>query len=400
MTPSIALLLSVATILLLLRLKVHPGPAIFIGGLVLSLLVLPPADTPRQILATVTDLQTWRLVGIFLCAFILSKLMEQRGMLTRLAHTLESIGPKMAMHVVPSVIGMVPMPGGALVSATAMKGLAERLRLSPAQSTYINFWFRHLWELAVPVYPSVIAASIVLAVPLSTVVITMLPVIPLMTAFGGIVSYRILRNAPRATSRNLTWRQLGKELLRASWPVLLLVAMVLAGVEAVVAFLIVSVAVAVQQRVSRTEAKEAVRYALGGKILFLLFAVMLYKDLVGASGAAYSLFSDMQSAGIPPAAILIALPLLIGFAAGLSMAFVGIAFPLMLPFIITADGLDAYALFLAYVAGGLGYMISPLHLCLILSAEFFRARLGDVYRLMMPPLIAVIGVALLAYLLL
>lgn len=400
MTPSIALLLSVATILLLLRLKVHPGPAIFIGGLVLSLLVLPPADTPRQILATVTDLQTWRLVGIFLCAFILSKLMEQRGMLTRLAHTLESIGPKMAMHVVPSVIGMVPMPGGALVSATAMKGLAERLRLSPAQSTYINFWFRHLWELAVPVYPSVIAASIVLAVPLSTVVITMLPVIPLMTAFGGIVSYRILRNAPRATSRNLTWRQLGKELLRASWPVLLLVAMVLAGVEAVVAFLIVSVAVAVQQRVSRTEAKEAVRYALGGKILFLLFAVMLYKDLVGASGAAYSLFSDMQSAGIPPAAILIALPLLIGFAAGLSMAFVGIAFPLMLPFIITADGLDAYALFLAYVAGGLGYMISPLHLCLILSAEFFRARLGDVYRLMIPPLIAVIGVALLAYLLL
>lgn len=400
MTPSIALLLSVATILLLLRLKVHPGPAIFIGGLVLSLLVLPPADTPRQILATVTDLQTWRLVGIFLCAFILSKLMEQRGMLTRLAHTLESIGPKMAMHVVPSVIGMVPMPGGALVSATAMKGLAERLRLSPAQSTYINFWFRHLWELAVPVYPSVIAASIVLAVPLSTVVITMLPVIPLMTAFGGIVSYRILRNAPRATSRNLTRRQLGKELLRASWPVLLLVAMVLAGVEAVVAFLIVSVAVAVQQRVSRTEAKEALRYALGGKILFLLFAVMLYKDLVGASGAAYSLFSDMQSAVIPPAAILIALPLLIGFAAGLSMAFVGIAFPLMLPFIITADGMDAYALFLAYVAGGLGYMVSPLHLCLILSAEFFKARLGDVYRLMIPPLIAVIGVALLAYLLL
>jgi hypothetical protein len=399
-TPSIALLLSVATILLLLRLKVHPGPAIFIGGLVLSLLVLPPADTPRQILATVTDLQTWRLVGIFLCAFILSKLMEQRGMLTRLAHTLESIGPKMAMHVVPSVIGMVPMPGGALVSATAMKGLAERLRLSPAQSTYINFWFRHLWELAVPVYPSVIAASIVLAVPLSTVVITMLPVIPLMTAFGGIVSYRILRNAPRATSRNLTRRQLGKELLRASWPVLLLVAMVLAGVEAVVAFLIVSVAVAVQQRVSRTEAKEALRYALGGKILFLLFAVMLYKDLVGASGAAYSLFSDMQSAVIPPAAILIALPLLIGFAAGLSMAFVGIAFPLMLPFIITADGMDAYALFLAYVAGGLGYMVSPLHLCLILSAEFFKARLGDVYRLMIPPLIAVIGVALLAYLLL
>ena len=68
----------------------------------------------------------------------------------------------------------VPWPR-LLVSATAMKGLAERLKLTPGQSTYINFWFRHIWELAVPVYPSVIAASVVLAVPLSTIVVTMLP---------------------------------------------------------------------------------------------------------------------------------------------------------------------------------------------------------------------------------
>lgn len=399
MSPSIALLLSIAGILVLLRLKVHPGPAVFIGGLILALLVLPLADTPRSILGTVSDLQTWRLIGIIICAFALSKMMEQRQMLTRLAHTLESIGPRIAMHVVPSVIGMVPMPGGALVSATAMKGLAERLKLTPAQSTYINFWFRHLWELAVPVYPSVIAASVVLAVPLSTVVVTMLPVIPLMAALGGIISIRILRHAPTAASQPLTGRQLTAELLRASWPVLLLVAMVISGVEALIAFLVASILLAVQQRLSGKELRIAVRHALGGKVLFLLFAVMVYKDFVEASGAAHALFSDMQGLGVPPAAILIVLPLLIGFAAGLSMAFVGIAFPLLLPFIVTADGLNAQALFLAYVSGGLGYMVSPLHLCLILSAEFFKARLGDVYRLMVPPLIAVIAVALIVYLL-
>ncbi len=399
MSPSIALLLSIAGILVLLRLKVHPGPAVFIGGLILSFLVLPLVETPRLILGTAIDLQTWRLIGIIICAFALSKMMELRDMLTRLAHTLESIGPKMAMHVVPSVIGMVPMPGGALVSATAMKGLAERLRLTPAQSTYINFWFRHIWELAVPVYPSVIAASIVLAVPLSTVVVTMLPVIPLMAAFGGVVSLRILRNAPPAASKTLSGRQLTVELLRASWPVILLVIMVLAGVEAVVAFLIAPILLAVQQRLSLQELKKSLRYALGGKVLFLLFAVMVYKDFVDASGTAYSLFSDMQAAGVPPSAILIALPLIIGFAAGLSIAFVGIAFPLLLPFIVTADGLNVTALFLAYVSGGLGYMVSPLHLCLILSAEYFKARLSDVYRLMVPPLIAVIGAALLIYLL-
>jgi uncharacterized protein len=398
MSPSLALLLSIGVILLLLRLKVHPGPAVFIGGLVLSLIVLPAIETPRLMLKTATSIQTWRLIGIIICAYFLSKLMEQRGLLTKLAHTLESIGPKMAMHVVPSVIGMVPMPGGALVSATAMKGLAERLKLTPGQSTYINFWFRHTWELAVPVYPSVIAASVVLAVPLSTVVVTMLPVIPLMAFFGGIVSYRILRNTPPAPPRTLTGSQLAKELWHASWPVVVLVAIVVSGLEAAIAFLIVSVLLAVQQHVSRRELKVALRYAFGLKVLFLLFAVILYKDFVTASGAAYTMFADMQAASIPPAAILITLPLLIGFAAGLSMAFVGVAFPLLLPFIFDGTSLNVYALFLAYVAGGLGYMVSPLHLCLILSAEFFGARLSDVYRYMIPPLIGVLAVALFAFL--
>ncbi|MCK5212424.1 MAG: DUF401 family protein, partial [Dehalococcoidia bacterium] len=44
------------------------------------------------------------------------------------------------------------------------------------------------------------------------------------------------------------------------------------------------------------------------------------------------------------------------------------------------------------------YMVSPLHLCLILSAEFFDARLADVYRLMVPPLLVTIAVALGVYL--
>jgi hypothetical protein len=43
-------------------------------------------------------------------------------------------------------------------------------------------------------------------------------------------------------------------------------------------------------------------------------------------------------------------------------------------------------------------MLSPLHLCLILSAEFFKARLGDVYRLMIPPLIGTLAVSLIVFL--
>jgi len=398
-SPSIALLISIACILILLRLKVHPGAAVFAGSIALSLMVLPVLETPRLMLSTITSIQTIRLIGIIICALTLSKLMELRGMLVKLAHTLERVGPKMAMHVVPSVIGMVPMPGGALVSATALKDLVRRLDLSPAQSTYINFWFRHTWELAVPVYPAVIAASVVLSIPLSSVVAIMLPVIPLMAVFGGIVSYRILKEKTSEPGDSLSGRELADDLLRAAWPVVLLVAMVLAGLEAAFAFLIAGILVAVQQRASKSEVLQSLRYGLGLRVLFLLYSVMLYKAIVEQSGAAYGLFADMQSIGMPPSLILIFLPMLIGFATGLSMAFVGISFTLLLPFMMSGGEINGYALFLAYLGGGLGYMVSPLHLCLILSAEFFGARLSDVYKYMVPPMVGVVLVGLIAYIL-
>lgn len=398
MNPSVVLLLSIATILVLLRLKVHPGPAVFAGGLVLSLLVLPARETPLLMFNTVASLETIRLIGIIIAALTLSKLMELRGLLIRLAHALETIGPKLAIHVVPSVIGMVPMPGGALVSATAVKDLVRRLKLNPAQATYINFWFRHTWELSVPVYPGVIAASAVLAVPLSTVVLTMLPSIPLFIVLGGIVSYRMLRDVSCESQQSLPFMQLVRELVHAAWPVIILVAMVLAGVEAAIAFVIAGILLVLQQRASRSEVVAALKYGFGLKVLFLLYSVMLYKGIVEESGAAYALFSDMQSLGMPTWIILVVLPMLIGIATGLSVAFVGISFTLLLPFMMSGGELNYYALFLAYIGGGLGYMVSPLHLCLILSAEYFNARLSDIYRIMIPPLIGVVGVALLVYL--
>jgi len=126
---------------------------------------------------------------------------------------------------------------------------------------------------------------------------------------------------------------------------------------------------------------------------------MLYKGVIETSGTAQALFSDMQAIGMPQLVVLIALPLLAGFSTGLSMAFVGISFPLLTPLIASATGINTCALLLAYTSGIVGYLASPLHLCLILSAEFFRAKLSNVYKLLLPPLLAIEAVMLLIYLL-
>lgn len=399
MSASIALLLSIVLVLVLLRLRIPPGPAVFCGSIVLSLLVLKPAQTPGLMVAALTDVQTIRLLAIVVCALALSKYMELKGMLVRLANALETIGPRLAIHVAPVAIGLMPLPGGALVSATAVKDLVRRLRLSAEQATFINFWYRHICEFATPVYPGIIMAGVFLSVPLTFVLLHLAPIWLLMIAFGSIVSIRILRSAPPPAPGKGRGNGLLREIVHSAWPVLSVIGLVIAGLDAAPAFLATLVVLLVVQRASHGELAESLRAGFEPRILFLLYAVMLYKTVVEASGAAHAMFADMQAMGMPPLVILTGLPLLVGFSTGLSSAMVGITIPLLMPFLMRGGSIDGLSFLLAYGAGGLGYLLSPLHLCLVLSTEYFKARLAAVYRYLLPPAVAILAVLALVYVL-
>ncbi len=397
LNPSLALLASIAGILILLRLKLHPGLAIFVGSLIISLLVLPPHSVPGLMMRTLLNHQTLKLLAIVASALTLSRLMEVKGLLTSLAATMERIGPRLAMHLVPAVIGLVPMPAGALVSAAALRDLAKRMGLTPERVTFINYWFRHIWEYSLPVYPAIITTSVILSVQLSSMVITLLPMTALAIALGTISSYRMLKlNKSRETKERMS-KNIAYNLLRASWPILLVVALVLLGLDAVIAFPLALALLACQQRAKWPKLKKALKYGLDPKILFLLYAIMLYKATIEGSGAAYTLFSDMQNIGLPALTVLAALPFLMGFATGIGMGFVGISLPLLVPFLTLGSELNSYALLLAYTSGYVGVLLSPVHLCLILSAEYFKASLAKVYKYILPPLIAIEAVAVLIY---
>ena len=124
---------------------------------------------------------------------------------------------------------------------------------------------------------------------------------------------------------------------------------------------------------------------------------MLFKATIESAGAAYTLFSDMQYIGMPTPVILALLPFLMGFATGISMGFVGISLPLLVPFIALGSQVNSYALMLAYISGYVGVLLSPLHLCLLLSVEYFKASFAKVYKLILPPLLAIEAVVVFIY---
>jgi len=398
LSPSVALLASIATILVLIRLKVRPGLAIFAGSLAVSLLLLPVRSLPEHMFHTLIDRQTLTLLAVVASALALSRLMEVKGLLTSLAATMERLGPRLAMHLVPATIGLVPMPAGALVSATAVRDLADRMGLPPERVTFINYWFRHIWEASLPVYPAIITTSAILSVQLSSVTLTLLPMTALIIALGAVSSYRMLKPIKRyETGETTSKRSIVYNLLRTSWPILLIVVLVLAGLDTLIAFPLALALLACQQRAKWPELKMALKYGLDLQILFLLYAVMLFKATIESAGAAHALFLDMQYIGMPTPVLLASLPFLMGFATGISMGFVGISLPLLVPFIALGSQVNSYALMLAYMSGYVGVLLSPLHLCLILSVEYFKASFARVYKLILPPLLAIVAVVALIY---
>jgi integral membrane protein (TIGR00529 family) len=176
--------------------------------------------------------------------------------------------------------------------------------------------------------------------------------------------------------------------------------MVLAGLPAAAAFPITVVVLLIQQKIRLDELKQALKYGLDPKILLMLFAVMLYKATIESSGAADELFLDMHSIGLPPVIILSILPFLISFSTGNTMAFVGICFPLLFNYISIDSQVNMWALLLAFISGEVGYIVSPLHLCLILSTQYFETNLSKVYRYIIPLLLIIEMVAILLFFLL
>jgi len=395
LNPSIALLVSIAVILILLTIKIHPGLTIFMGSLVISLLVLPLRSIPLLWLRSLVDVQTVRLLVVIASALTLSGLMEEKGLLTKLAATMESVSPRLAVHIVPAVIGLVPMPAGALISATAVRGLIRRLGLTPEQGTFINYWFRHIWEFSVPIYPAIIVTSAVLSLPLFTVLKTLAPMTALTILLGSVLSYGMLRKTPQIKGK--ATRTIAYNLLEASWPILLLIPLILLGLDAMIAFPVTLALLAVLQRIKWPELKKALSYGLNLKILFLLYAIMLYKATIESSGTASMLISDMQNMGLPASVMLVALPFLIGLATGFSLAAIGVTLPLLVPYIASDLGVNSYALLLAYASGMMGVFLSPMHLCLILSTEYFKANLLRMYRYILPITMIIEGMVIAIY---
>jgi integral membrane protein (TIGR00529 family) len=130
------------------------------------------------------------------------------------------------------------------------------------------------------------------------------------------------------------------------------------------------------------------------RTVWLIFAVMAFKKVLEVSGALGAVVRAVPPQGASAYVLLFAAPFTVGLLTGVNQAYVAIAFPLLVP-IVGTGAPDMILLTFAFVSGFAGILLSPAHLCLALTAEYFKADMKDVYRVLVAPVAVVFAFALL-----
>jgi uncharacterized protein len=390
-------LLIVAALVLLLRLKLDLTPAVLLVTLLAVFLFQVSGSVAlRAAGAALADDDTWQLLVIVVAVQFMGAVQKSRRMYDRLIDSLNSLvrDRRLVSMVAPAIVGFLPMPGGALFSAPLVEASLEGTRTTPAFKAFINFWFRHDWELIWPLYQGLLLFQAMSRIPMRVIILCQFPFSLLHIATGLAVAFVFFRRhgvarlAPPAGNRGGSLAAF----LAGTWPLLAVV--VLFFVTPVPLWISILAVTLLLNLVKHVGAREAAGYLFTPTILrsvLLIAAVMVFQGIIQAS-AAFAALGAMP-VSFPLVVLLVFLvSFTVGFLTGVNTAYIAIAFPVLQPLVQPlADPL--LPMLYMYVVGFAGILCSPLHLCLVLTNDYFGASLLDVYRYMAVPILLMIAIA-------
>jgi integral membrane protein (TIGR00529 family) len=396
----IKLLGVVGLIVFLIRKKWNLGYIMIFASLLLGVLFrLKVKDIILNVVLAIIDSMTLRLFGIIVLVFLLSGVLRKIESLRDIVDSLQKLvkDHRLILAFIPAFLGLIPMPAGAMFSAPMVNEVASRMNLQAEEKTFINYWFRHIWELIWPLYPSIILFSALLEVEIREIVKVQFPLTIAVFIIGLVWEQRnIKRNIIENTNRIDVFFNM-KKLFLGTWPILLIAVFVLfVKLDFLISLSIVILSLILLNRykIKVKDIKDIIKSDLDLNILFLIAGIMIFKRMLEATGIIIIIPEFFTGLGIPFLVVLFIIPFLVGILTGISSATVGICFPVLLPFMVVQNEVNLnYAMF-AYVGAYIGMMISPVHLCLVVTKDYFKADLAKIYKLLALPLLIIILFAL------
>ena len=196
MILAVKFLLLVVLLILLLRWKVDLSLAVFLVSLLtIALFAINLKLAVRSAWQGISARETLELFLIIVLVQYIGAVQKSRRMYDRLVDALNTMirDKRLVAMVSPAIIGFLPMPGGALLSAPLVDVSTAKMKLKPAFNAFLNFWFRHDWELIWPLYAGLLLFQTMSRIPMRRIILFQLPFSILHIVCGLAVSFWYFR---------------------------------------------------------------------------------------------------------------------------------------------------------------------------------------------------------------
>ena len=416
------MLLVFALVLCLNRFRLQLSLSLLIGALVLGLWMdMSPLQWLAAAVRSVTRPQTVSLVLIVGLILVLSRIMDAAGQMQRLVESFTRMtrDPRIIGSVMTAMIGLLPMPGGALFSAPLVETSLSGQKVSGEQKTLLNYWFRHIWEYWWPLYPGVVLAVALLKVETWLYILFMIPLTLISLLAGAVFILRPMGKIQGNSTGIFSWAAF-RSFLREMMPILvvILVIALAAGLTATLEALGVRIKVpgalsilpgllaaiiwvCYVNRVPRVKVRGAFLDRTILPLLYLVLAIMVFQGALTESQAVVKIRNELTAYNVPLILVIALMPFVSGFITGIAVGFVGLSFPLIIPMFPSTPFFDYMSCAtLAYTFGYMGMMLSPVHLCFLVTKDFYRASLLKSYPHLLLSAFTVMALVLVIFLLL
>lgn len=359
--------------------KYELGIVLTLGAL--GFAILAGVDFLQSLINVLTDLSILALIVIMILIPILGGIMEESGLMMEMIQKMR-ISKKSSLMTIPALFGLLPVPGGALMSAPIVQQIDAEENANVKVS--INVWYRHMLIMIYPVSSALIIASKLTNINLYILVLGLLPALIVMWLIGYITLVRNVSPYTEQGERDLKRAFLNLLPILIA-PIFDFVGRIFFNFSVPEVFLLIGLVISIWLALKFGKMKVSSVKNISKKMKIwrfplIIFSMFIFLEVFVLSGAPEEIASIDLSVFL-----LILIGFFLGFGTGRIQLPISILIPIYLAqfTVLTMPLLDFIFI---YISIFLGYLITPLHPCVAYSTEYFKTDFIKVAKILGKPI--------------
>ena len=355
-------------------------------GIVLTLgafgfAILAGVNILQSLINVLTDPTVLALIVIMILIPILGGIMEESGLMMEMIQKMR-ISKRSSLMLVPALFGLLPVPGGALMSAPIVQQIDSEEEATKKVS--INVWYRHMLVLVYPLSSSLILASVLTEINLYILVLGLIPGLSIMWLIGYFTLVRNVSPFTEQGERDLK-RAFHNLLPILIAPIVDFIARAFFNFSVPELFLLLGLVFSIWLALRFSKMKFSSIKPISQKMKIwrfplIIFSMFIFLEVFILSGA------DKEIASINLSVFLF---ILIGFFLGFATGRIQLPISILIPIYMvqfSALTMPLLDFIFIYTSISLGYLITPLHPCVAYSTEYFGTDFNRVVKILGIPI--------------